>query len=181
MVTRILLEWLPAGSSAFSQHRRSKARGYRAADRRRPRDGRFDLLRIRNGRGARKERCRGARSSVSHLIYRPSLSEMLVATFVGRNIEVAAFLANPVADQILGALKLLRPCIAGYGPRALPYHVELTIGLDLPDEDGLRNVVVRQHLRVATGEIWNLEFQAVRRSLYPDLSTSPSQLPSPTC
>src|SRR3954471_10405452 len=75
------------------------------------------------------------------------------AALVGLGVEVAALLADPVADQILGALELLRPGVAGDEARGLPDHVKLAIALDLADEDRLGDVMVRQHLRGATGQV----------------------------
>src|SRR5437899_10046309 len=73
-------------------------------------------------------------------------SGALPAALVGLGVEVAALLANPVADQVLGAFKLLRPGIAGNETGRLPDHVELTVRLDLADEHRLGDVMVRKHL-----------------------------------
>src|SRR6202011_3361668 len=83
-------------------------------------------------------------------------SGALTAALVGLGVVVAALLADPVADQVLGALELLRPCIAGHQARGLPHHVELAVALDLADEHRLGDVVVRQHLRRATGQVRRL-------------------------
>src|SRR5439155_220713 len=74
-------------------------------------------------------------------------SGALSAAFVGLGVVVAALLSDPVADQILGAFKLLRPCIAGNQARGLPHHVELAVAFDFANEDRLGDVMVRQHLR----------------------------------
>src|SRR4051794_15279301 len=54
-------------------------------------------------------------------------SGALTAALVGLGVVVTALLADPVADQVLGALELLRPCIAGHQARGLPHHVELAV------------------------------------------------------
>src|SRR3981081_4247085 len=64
-------------------------------------------------------------------------SGTLTAALVGLGVVVAALLANPVADQVLGAFKLLRPGIAGNQARGLPHHVELAVALDFANEDRL--------------------------------------------
>src|SRR3954471_6647217 len=56
------------------------------------------------------------------------------AALVGLGVEVAALLADPVADQILGALELLRPGVAGDEARRLPHRLELAVGPHLADE-----------------------------------------------
>src|SRR2546421_269695 len=71
-----------------------------------------------------------------------SISGTLTTALVGLGVVVAALLADPVADQVLGAVELLRPCIAGNEARGLPHHVELAVGLDLADEHRLGDVVV---------------------------------------
>src|SRR6202000_1416183 len=76
----------------------------------------------------------------------------LTAALVGLGVVVTALLANPVADQILGAIKLLRPCVAGHQTRGLPHHVELAVGFDFTDEDRFGDVMVRQQLRSAACE-----------------------------
>src|SRR3981189_2201674 len=78
-------------------------------------------------------------------------SGALTAALVGLGVVVAALLANPVADQVLGAFKLLRPCIAGNQARGLPHHVELAVALDLANEHRLGDVMVRKHLGGAAG------------------------------
>src|SRR3984957_16250813 len=60
----------------------------------------------------------------------PWKSGSLTAALVGLGVVVAALLANPVADQVLGAIELLRPCIAGHEARGLPHHVELAVAFD---------------------------------------------------
>src|SRR6186713_3604130 len=72
---------------------------------------------------------------------------------VGLGVEVAALLADPVADQVLGAVELLRPGVAGNETGRLPDHVELTVRLDLADEHRLGDVVVREHLGGAAGQV----------------------------
>src|SRR6266568_6044842 len=47
-------------------------------------------------------------------------SGTLTAALVGLGVVVAALLANPVADQVLGTLEFLRPCISGNQTRGLP-------------------------------------------------------------
>src|SRR5215471_6705918 len=71
---------------------------------------------------------------------------------VGLGVVVAALLADPVADQVLGAVQLLRPGVARHEVLGLVDHVELAVGLDLADEHRLGDVVVGQHLRYATGQ-----------------------------
>src|SRR5260221_2491413 len=80
-------------------------------------------------------------------------SGTLTAALVGLGVVVAALLANPVADQVLGAVELLRPCIAGHQTRGLPHHVELAVGFDFANEHRLGDVMVRQHLRSAAGQV----------------------------
>src|SRR6202035_3990149 len=80
-------------------------------------------------------------------------SGALTAALVGLDVVVAALLADPVADQVLGTLEFLRPCIAGNQARGLPHHVELAIALDLADEHRLGDVMVGKHLGVAAGQI----------------------------
>src|SRR5882757_5849525 len=78
-------------------------------------------------------------------------SGTLTAALVGLGIVVAALLADPVADQVLGAVELFRPCIAGNQTRGLPHHVELAVRLDFADEHRLGDVMVRKHLGGAAG------------------------------
>src|SRR6266567_6581143 len=80
-------------------------------------------------------------------------SGTLTAALVGLGVVVAALLANPVADQVLGALKLLRPSIAGNQARGLPHHVELAVGFDFANEHRLGDVMVRKHLGGAAGQV----------------------------
>src|SRR5258708_14248784 len=80
-------------------------------------------------------------------------SGTLTAALVGLGVVVAAILANPVADQVPGALALLRPCIAGHQTRGLPHHVELAVGFDFANEHRLGDVMVRQHLRSAAAQV----------------------------
>src|SRR5882757_4869035 len=87
----------------------------------------------------------------------PLGSRALAAALVGLGVVVAALLADPVADQVLGAVELLRPGVAGHQARGLPDHVELAVALDLADEHRLGDVVVRQHLRGATGQVRRLD------------------------
>src|ERR1700676_2923531 len=83
-------------------------------------------------------------------------SGALTAALVGLGVVVAALLADPVADQVLGALELLRPCIAGNQARGLPHHVELAIAFDFANEHRLGDVVVRQHLGHAASQVRGL-------------------------
>src|SRR5579862_2613265 len=93
-------------------------------------------------------------SPLSRGLYLSSRSSgSLTAALVGLGVVVATLLANPVADQVLGAFELLRPCIACHQARRLPHHVKLTVTLDLTDEHRLGNVVVGQHLGHATGQV----------------------------
>src|SRR4030088_2385768 len=80
-------------------------------------------------------------------------SGALTAALVGLGVVVAALFANPVADQVLGAIKLLRPCIAGNQARGLPHHVELAVGFDFANEHRLGDVMVRKHLRDTAGQV----------------------------
>src|SRR5438552_13743241 len=80
-------------------------------------------------------------------------SGALAAALVGLDVVVAALLADPVAGQVLGAFELLRPCVARHQARGLPHHIELAVGLDLADEHRLGDVMVRQHLRDAAGQV----------------------------
>src|SRR3984885_4269500 len=88
-------------------------------------------------------------------------SGTLTAALVGLGVVVAALLADPVADQVLGTIELLRPCIAGNQTRGLPHHVELAVGFDFADEHRLGDVMVRQHLGGAAGQV--LGFDAGQR------------------
>src|SRR4030088_2617127 len=84
-------------------------------------------------------------------------SGALTAALVGLGVVVAALLANPVADQVLGAFQLLRPCIAGHQARGLPHHVELAVALDLAKEPRLGDVMVRKHLGGAAGQVFGFD------------------------
>src|SRR5206468_5388131 len=75
-----------------------------------------------------------------------SRSGALTAALVGLGVVVAALLADPVADQVLGALELLRPGVASDKTRGLPHHVELAVGFDFANEHRLGDVMVWQHL-----------------------------------
>src|SRR5579862_5294567 len=93
-------------------------------------------------------------SPLSRGLYLSSRSSgSLTAALVGLGVVVAALLANPVADQVLGAVELLRPGVARNEVLGLVNHAELAIALDLADEHRLGDVVVRQHLRHATGQV----------------------------
>src|ERR1700730_3271987 len=88
-------------------------------------------------------------------------SGALTAALVGLGVVVAALLADPVADQVLGALEFLRPCIAGHQARGLPHHVELAVALDFANEHRLGDVMVGKHPRGAAGQV--LGFDAGQR------------------
>src|SRR5436190_6682416 len=75
------------------------------------------------------------------------------AALIGLGVVVATLLPDPVADQVLGALELLRPGVARDETRRLPHHVELAVRLHLADEHRLGDVVVRQHLRGTAGQV----------------------------
>ncbi len=64
-------------------------------------------------------------------------------------------------------------------PGDLPHHVELAIGLDLADEHRLGDVVVRQHLGHAAGQVRRLGARAARRSPCRRRSTWPFRPPLP--
>src|SRR5580692_11177878 len=83
-------------------------------------------------------------------------SGALTAALVGLGVVVAALLADPVADQVLGIRQLLRPGVAGNQTGRLPHHVELAIGFDFANEHRLGDVVVRKQFRRATGQIRRL-------------------------
>ena len=89
----------------------------------------------------------------SPVVRRRARSGALTAALVGLDVVVAALLADPVADQVLGAFELLRPGIAGHQVLGLPDHVELAVALDLADEHRLGDVVVGQHLGGAAGQV----------------------------
>src|SRR5690349_23032975 len=72
---------------------------------------------------------------------------------VGLGVVVAALLADPIADQVLGAFELLRPGVAGHEVLGLVDDSELAIALDLADEHRLGDVVVGQHLGDATSQV----------------------------
>src|SRR6185312_6898402 len=72
---------------------------------------------------------------------------------VGLDVVVAALLADPIADQVPGAVELLRPGVAGDEILGLVDDVELAVALDLADEHRLGDVVVREHLRGAAGQV----------------------------
>src|SRR3984893_10776369 len=80
-------------------------------------------------------------------------SGALTAALVGLGVVVAALLADPVADQVLGALQFLRPCIAGNQARGLPHNVELAVAFDFANEHRLGDVMVRKHLGDAAGQV----------------------------
>src|SRR5262245_49364093 len=105
----------------------------------------------RRRRCRRPLRCRDYFAGAFQL--RLSGSGALTAALVGLGVVVTALLADPVADQVLGALELLRPGVAGDEARGLPHHVELAVGLDLADEHRLGDMVVGQHLRGAAGQV----------------------------
>src|SRR5262249_40916845 len=72
---------------------------------------------------------------------------------VGLDVVVAALLADPVADQVLGAIEFLRPGVARHQILGLVDDAELAIALDLADEHRLGDVVVREHLRDAASQV----------------------------
>src|SRR3954469_4996789 len=88
----------------------------------------------------------GSLLALGSLFGQLSGSGTLTAALVGLGVVVAALLADPVADQVLGAVELLRPCIAGHQARGLPHHVKLAVALDLANEHRLGDVMVRKHL-----------------------------------
>src|SRR6516225_2384565 len=99
------------------------------------------------------EACPGIRSLTPGIRSFTLESGSLTAALVGLGVVVAAFLADPVTDQVLGALKFLRPCIAGDQARGLPHHVELAIAFDFANEHRLGDVMVREHLGNAAGQV----------------------------
>ena len=76
---------------------------------------------------------------------------------VGLHIPIAALLVDPVADQVLRAIELLRPGVACDEAGRLPHHVELAVGAHFADQDRLGDVVVRQHLGHAASQIRHLD------------------------
>src|SRR5579863_9192701 len=75
------------------------------------------------------------------------------AALLGHGVVVAALELHPVADQVLGGGDVGRPSRAGYELLGLPHDVELAIGPDLADEDRLGDVMVRQQLGHAAGQV----------------------------
>src|SRR3954453_7054296 len=73
----------------------------------------------------RQRKEKAATCRLLRVVRRGRGSGPLTAALVGLGVVVTALLADPVADQILGALELLRPCIAGDEARGLPHHVKL--------------------------------------------------------
>ena len=72
------------------------------------------------------------------------------------DIEVAAGQRlAPIGDEILGAFEIIGPFIAGNEAGGLPDHVELAVCLNFADEDGLGDVVIGHHRRIAAGEVGN--------------------------
>src|SRR5690606_3751844 len=79
---------------------------------------------------------------------------LLTRALAGLDVVVAAHeRRRPVGHDVLRARQVVRPRVADDGARRLPYDLELTVLLDLADEDGFRDVVIRHHRRDAAGEI----------------------------
>src|SRR6186713_3282794 len=72
-------------------------------------------------------------------------------------VVVAALELHPVGLGILADRQKVGPRVSGHEAWRLPDHVELTVGADLTDIDGLRDVVIREHLRHATCQVRRLE------------------------
>src|SRR5690606_16647727 len=83
----------------------------------------------------------------------PELLVVLTRAALGLRVVVAALERHPVGLDVLAAGQVIGPGVAGHETFGLPHDVELTVRAHLADQDGLRDVVVRQHLRDATREI----------------------------
>src|SRR6266852_8311416 len=115
---------------------------------------RFLKALVSTGRPRQKRKEGGGYRRLPWFVWTPlKESGALTAALVGLGVVVAALLADPVADQILGAVKLLRPCIAGDQTGRLPHHVELAVAFDFANEHRLGDVMVRKHLRGAAGQV----------------------------
>src|SRR5207237_4456638 len=90
-----------------------------------------------------------------------SRSGTLTTALVALGVVVAALLADPVADQVLGALELLRPGVAGDKTGGLPHHVALAVGFAFANEHRRGDVMVLKHLGDAAGQA--LAFDARQR------------------
>src|SRR5208283_5162229 len=75
------------------------------------------------------------------------------AALLGYGIVVAALERNPIANEIFRSGQVSRPSGAGDQALGLPHHVELAVGANFADEDRLGDVMVRQQLRDAAGQV----------------------------
>src|SRR3984893_11698449 len=112
---------------------------------------------VNTGRPRQEQKEGGGYRRLPGLFTLRSKSGALTAALVGLGIPVTAFLADPVADQVLGAIELLRPGIAGHQARGLPHHIELAVAFDFANEHRLGDVMVRKHLWDAAGQGWRFE------------------------
>src|SRR5689334_13020706 len=120
---------------------------------------------IGHARGVCSTERAAARRATAHPVGGNVLFVVLSRTLLGYFIVIPAFQRNPICLDVLAARQIVGPSVSGHQAGGFRDHVKLSVRLYFADEDGLGDMVIRQYLGDAAGQIRRLKTRKGRDHL----------------